>query len=173
MCNCFFNFGDGNKGKIKGKGIVSIPGFPSLDDVLYVKGLKANLLSIGQFCDGMHEVKFSKECCSIFNPSGQCIVKGSRSTDNCYCIETLPSTVCNRVLLDDVELWHQRLGHVNFSDLHRITKHEIVRGVPKLANGNGLICGGCMKGKQTKAPHKKTNVVGTSRCLELDRKSVV
>ena len=24
-----------------------------------------------------------------------------------------------------------------------------------------------MKGKQTKAPHKKTNVVGTSRCLEL------
>ena len=54
-------FGDGNKGKIKGKGTVSIPGFPSLIEVLYVEGLKANLLSIGEFCDDLHEVKFSKE----------------------------------------------------------------------------------------------------------------
>ena len=75
--------------------------------------------------------------------------------------------MCHRTLLDGVELWHQRLGHVNFKDLHRITQHEIVRGVPKLANGQGLICGRCMKGKQTKAQHKNTNVVGTTRCLEL------
>ena len=56
---------------------------------------------------------------------------------------------------------------MNFTNLHRITKNEIVRGVPKLSNGQGLVCGGCMKGKQTKFPHKKTNVVGTTRCLEL------
>ena len=54
-------FGDGNKGKIRGKGSVSIPDFPSLIEVLYVEGLNANLLSIGQFCDDLHEVKFSKE----------------------------------------------------------------------------------------------------------------
>ena len=73
-----------------GKGIVSIPGFSALSDVLYLEGLKANLLSIGQFCDDSYEVKFSKDCCSIFNSSGECIVKGSRSVDNCYCVETIP-----------------------------------------------------------------------------------
>ena len=36
-------FGDGNKGKIKGEGTVSIPGFPYLNDVLCVEGLKASL----------------------------------------------------------------------------------------------------------------------------------
>ena len=79
-------FGDGNKGKIKGKGIVSIQGFPYLNDVLYVEGLKANLLIINQFCDKFQEVNFLKKCCSIYSFTGKCIVKGSRSADNCYCI---------------------------------------------------------------------------------------
>ena len=106
-----------------------------------MEGLKANLLSIGQFCDDLHEVKFSKECCSIYSPTKKCIIKGLRLADNCYCIDALPSTVCHHTLLDDVELWNQRLRHFNFTELHRITQHEVVRGVPKLANGQGLICG--------------------------------
>ena len=100
-------FGDGNKGKILGKGTVNIPGFSSLNDVLFVGGLKENLLSIGQFCDNSHEVHFSREHCTILNADGECVVRGVRSIDNCYCVDTMPMNVCNRILLDDVELWHQ------------------------------------------------------------------
>ena len=41
-------FGDGSHAQVLGKGTIEIPGFPLLKDVLYIKGLKANLLSITQ-----------------------------------------------------------------------------------------------------------------------------
>ena len=39
-------FGDGRKSQIKGKGIISLPGLPDIANVLYVEGLRVNLLSI-------------------------------------------------------------------------------------------------------------------------------
>ena len=43
--NCVI-FGDGNHAQLLGKGTVEILGLPLLKDVFYIKGLKANLLSI-------------------------------------------------------------------------------------------------------------------------------
>ena len=42
----YVTFGDGSHAQILGKGTIEIPGLPLLKDVLYIKGLKANLLSI-------------------------------------------------------------------------------------------------------------------------------
>ena len=39
-------FGDGSKSQIKGKGIISRLGLPNIVNVLYVEGLRVNLLSI-------------------------------------------------------------------------------------------------------------------------------
>ena len=39
-------FGDESKSQIKGKGTISLPGLPDIANVLYVEGLKVNLLSI-------------------------------------------------------------------------------------------------------------------------------
>ena len=39
-------FGDESKSQIKGKGIISLPGLPDIANVLYIEGLKVNLLSI-------------------------------------------------------------------------------------------------------------------------------
>ena len=39
-------FGDRNKSQIKGKRIISLPGLLDIANVLYVKGLKVNLLRI-------------------------------------------------------------------------------------------------------------------------------
>ena len=44
-------FGDGSKSQIKGKGIISLPGLLDIVNVLYVEGLKVNLLSRSQICD--------------------------------------------------------------------------------------------------------------------------
>ena len=44
-------FGDGSKSQIKGKGIISLHGLPDIANVLYVEGLRVNLLSISQICD--------------------------------------------------------------------------------------------------------------------------
>ena len=44
-------FGDGSKSQIKGKGIISLPGLLDIVNVLYVEGLRVNLLSRSQICD--------------------------------------------------------------------------------------------------------------------------
>ena len=48
---CNVTFGDGRKSQIKGKGIISLLGLPDIANVLYVEGLRVNLLSISQICD--------------------------------------------------------------------------------------------------------------------------
>ena len=54
-------FGGMGKKKINGIGIIGIPSLASIDNVLYVEGLKYNLLSISQFCDSGYIVFFNKE----------------------------------------------------------------------------------------------------------------
>ncbi|XP_059431545.1 uncharacterized protein LOC132165056 [Corylus avellana] len=53
--------GDGSKSKVIGQAIVEISGAPTPQEVLYVEGLRANLLSISQFCDYDLVVQFSKK----------------------------------------------------------------------------------------------------------------
>jgi len=72
------------KGKIVGIGNLVSEGFPKLDNVLLVKGLTANLISISQLCDQGLSVNFSKTECQITDEKGKVSMKGTRSKDNCY-----------------------------------------------------------------------------------------
>jgi len=56
----YVTFGDGAKGKIVGIGNLVSEGSPRLDNVLVVKGLAENLISISQLCDQGLSVNFSK-----------------------------------------------------------------------------------------------------------------
>jgi hypothetical protein len=59
----YVTFGDGAKGKIMGIGNLIKHGMPRLDNVLQVKGLTANLISISQLCDQGLTVNFNKPEC--------------------------------------------------------------------------------------------------------------
>ncbi|KAK2396121.1 gag-protease polyprotein [Trifolium repens] len=80
----YVTFGDGAKGQIMGIGKLINNGLPKLDNVLLVKGLKANLISISQLSDQGCKVNFSKNECLVTNDKGELIMKGARSKDNCY-----------------------------------------------------------------------------------------
>lgn len=56
----YVTFGDGDKCEIKGVRRLACTCLPSLDDVLLVKGLTANLISIRQLCDQGIKVNFTK-----------------------------------------------------------------------------------------------------------------
>ena len=47
----YVTFGDGSHSQVIGKGMIEILGLPLLTDVLYIKWLKVNLLSITQICE--------------------------------------------------------------------------------------------------------------------------
>ncbi|RDX64835.1 hypothetical protein CR513_56561, partial [Mucuna pruriens] len=53
-------FGGNYKVRIIILGRIGKHPFPSIDNVLYVKGLKYNLLSISQLCDNEYDVSFNK-----------------------------------------------------------------------------------------------------------------
>ena len=76
----YVTFGDGSHAQVLGKGTVEIPGLPLLRDVLYIKGLKANLLSITQICDEDFLVQFSKKGCVIIDEEGIQVLEGNMTT---------------------------------------------------------------------------------------------
>ena len=87
----FVTFGDGSHSQVLEKGTIDIPRLPLLTNVLYIKGLKVNLLSITQICDKDFLVQFSKKGCLILSEECVQVFKGLRTTDNCYDVIPKPN----------------------------------------------------------------------------------
>jgi hypothetical protein len=68
---------------------------------------------------------------------------GERIVDNCYGLPGLtskPQIICNKATIDDNELWHQRLGRLNFTDMLKIANKEIVKDLPKIEKTGKGVC---------------------------------
>ncbi|KAL6316087.1 hypothetical protein AAG906_015603 [Vitis piasezkii] len=64
----------------------SYPYCPKPDEVLYVEGLKENILSISQMCNKDHKVNFYQDLCEIINKKRKVVIIGNRTIDNFYAI---------------------------------------------------------------------------------------
>ena len=51
--------------------------------------------------------------------------------------------------MSNIELWHQRYGHINHLDLLLLQKKNMVEGIPMLKNEN-VVCDGCALGNMHK-----------------------
>ena len=69
-------------------------------------------------------------------------------------------------MVDEGWLWNIRLGHLNFENIVKIIKMEIVRDFPKIIKPLNLVCKHCQHGKQTRASFK-TKEHMTSYPLEI------
>ena len=67
----------------------------------------------------------------VFNSSDNCVLEGSRSLDNCYTFIPVSHT-CHTTTIIEIDLWHEKLGHLNFKTLKRIASIYVVRGSPTL-----------------------------------------
>ena len=136
-------------------------------DVWFVDGLKVNLRSISQICDNGMNVLFTKYECEILDDGGDCICVGVRIADNCYGTKTSINHKCYSVKINQVDLWHQWLGHASHKQIEKISKCEAVLRLPKFEKIEKSICGPCQIEKQVKARHPSISEVQTSRPLEL------
>nr|GEU71588.1 hypothetical protein [Tanacetum cinerariifolium] len=59
-----------------------------------------------------------------------------------------------KATLDESNLWHKRLAHVNFKTINRLVKENLVRGLPTKVFENDHTCVAFKKGKQHKASCK-------------------
>ncbi|GJW79192.1 putative ribonuclease H-like domain-containing protein [Tanacetum coccineum] len=68
---------------------------------------------------------------------------------------------------DEAILWHRRLGHVNFKNINKLVKSNLVRGLPSKTFKHDHSCLACRKGKQHKASCKKLEERTVREPLEL------
>ncbi|GKA25415.1 retrovirus-related pol polyprotein from transposon TNT 1-94 [Tanacetum coccineum] len=61
---------------------------------------------------------------------------------------------------DESELWHRRLGHINFKTMNKLVKGNLVRGLPSKLFENNQTCVACQKGKQHRASSTKDETSG-------------
>ncbi|GJS80973.1 putative ribonuclease H-like domain-containing protein [Tanacetum coccineum] len=139
----FVSFGDG-KGRISGKGKI-----------------KTGTLDFDN-----NNVLFTDTECLVLSSDfklldeSQVLLRVPRK-DNIYNVD-LKSVVPTKGLtclfakatIDEYNLWHRRLGHINFKNMNKLVRGNLVRDLPSKIFENDHSCVACQKGKQHKASCK-------------------
>ncbi|GKF52878.1 ribonuclease H-like domain-containing protein, partial [Tanacetum coccineum] len=60
---------------------------------------------------------------------------------------------------DESNKWHRRLGHVNFKNLNKLVKGNLVRGLPSKIFQNDHTCVACQKESNTRPPVRPNHKV--------------
>ncbi|GKB23808.1 ribonuclease H-like domain-containing protein [Tanacetum coccineum] len=132
----------GSKGYITGKGKIRT-GKLDFEDVYFVKELQHfNLFSVSQMCDKKNKVLFTDTKCLVLSPDfklpdeNQVLLRVPRQ-NNMYSfnLENIVPTIglaclIAKATVDESNKWHRRLGHVNFKNLNKLVKGNLVRGLP-------------------------------------------
>nr|GEU46672.1 DNA-directed DNA polymerase [Tanacetum cinerariifolium] len=71
-----------------------------------------------------------------------------------------------KATLDESNLWHTRLGHINFKTMNKLVKGNLVRGLPSKVFRNNHTCVACKKGKLHRASCKSKPVSSVSQPLQ-------
>ena len=87
-----------------GRTLTPLPGLPDIANMLYVEGLKVNLLSISQICDQDFMELFSKGKCLVLDEPGKKLISGVRTLNNCYGLILDADIVCNSIRLLNEDL---------------------------------------------------------------------
>ncbi|GKB45780.1 putative ribonuclease H-like domain-containing protein, partial [Tanacetum coccineum] len=159
--------GGAHGGRISGKGTLKTDSL-DFEDVYFVNGLNFNLFSVSQMCDKKNYVLFTDIECLVLSHNfklpdeSQILLKIPRK-DNMYSCD-MKNIVYKESLTylvamatsDESMLWHKRLGHINFKNINKLVKDNLVRGLPIKHFENDQTYVACLKGKQHKASCKFT-----------------
>nr|GEV48604.1 hypothetical protein [Tanacetum cinerariifolium] len=149
------HFGNDQFAPILGYGNL-VQGNITINKVYYVEGLNHNLFLVGQFCDADLEVAFQKSTYFVRDLQGNDLLIGNRRS-NLYTISLQESTsstpLCLMAKASPTQAWlrHRRLSHLNFDYINRLSKKDVVIGLPKLKYVKDQLCPSCeVKNKQEK-----------------------
>nr|GEU70706.1 putative ribonuclease H-like domain-containing protein [Tanacetum cinerariifolium] len=174
----YVTFGGNPKGgKISGKAKIRT-GKLEFDDVYFVKELKFNLFSVSQMCDKKNIVLFIDTKCIVLSPGfklpdeNQVLLRVHRE-NNMYNVDLKKIVLFGdltclfaKVILDESNLWHRRLGHINFKTMNKLVKGNLFRGLPSKVFKNNHTCVACNKGKEHRASCKTKPVSSVSQPLQ-------
>nr|GEV54295.1 retrovirus-related Pol polyprotein from transposon TNT 1-94 [Tanacetum cinerariifolium] len=164
-------FGDNSSGDTEGYGSVNCNEI-TFTRVAYVNGLKYNLISINQLYDANFKVLFTKTQGTIFGQNNDVVLIAPRRKD-VYVIDmsSYPegsNTYFFAKASNSVNwLWHKRPSHLNFKNINKLAKHNLVVGLPSLTFLKDKPCSTHEKGKHYRASFKTKQSFSISKYLYL------
>ena len=154
-----------------------------IKDVLYIPGLRGNLLSVSQLCKNGHKIVFENHGAKVIGRHNE-IIAEAREENGIYVVKTgapdRNATVALNIREDTSEenqlpstsqksdkmLWHRRLGHACENYVDEMRNTGAVRDLSYKQEKLG-ICEPCVMGKLTQVPHKRVNDILAEEPLEL------
>ncbi|GKB08437.1 retrovirus-related pol polyprotein from transposon TNT 1-94 [Tanacetum coccineum] len=163
-------FGDNSSCITEGYGSINCGGI-TFTKVAFVNGLKYNLISISQLCDGKYIVQFDDKQGTIFNANKEIILIAPRRND-VYVLDMSSLTLNGAYFFAKASesvnwLWHKRLSHLNFKNINKLAKQNKVLGLPSLVYSKDKPCSACEKGKHKRASFKTKQNFSIRKCLHL------
>ncbi|GJV26208.1 retrovirus-related pol polyprotein from transposon TNT 1-94 [Tanacetum coccineum] len=104
--------------------------------VAFINGLKYNLIGISQLCDAKYIVQFDDKQRTIFNANKEIVLISPRR-NNVYVLgmsSLTPNGACFFVKASESVnwLWHKRISHLNFKNINKLAKQNLVLGLPSI-----------------------------------------
>ena len=140
-------------------------------DVLHVPKLACNLFSVRAAAKKGNTIKFGQSRCWIRGSKGTLQGMGSLAGKlyhlKCNVITGKENATVVSEDLPEVDLWHQRLGHLNRQQLNTLVGRDLISDI-KLSTASKLsFCEGCVDGKMQRKPFKTVTHQQSKRKLEL------
>ncbi|GKA16116.1 putative ribonuclease H-like domain-containing protein [Tanacetum coccineum] len=152
----YVTFGGGaNGGRITGKGTIKTDKL-DFKDVYFVKSLNSNLFSVSQMCDKKNYVLFTDSECLVLSPN-------FKMPDESQILLKIPrqNNICKEATTEESMLCIEGLGIVNFKNINKLVKENLVRDLPLKRFENDQTCVACLKGKQ----HRASCIQGASESI--------
>ncbi|GJS55236.1 putative ribonuclease H-like domain-containing protein [Tanacetum coccineum] len=132
--------------------------------LLVEEQIEAELMA--KICDKKNYVLFTDSKCLVLSPNfklpdeSQILLKIPRQ-DNMYSFymkNIVPkdglTCLVAKATSEESMLWHRRLGYVNFKNINKLVKENLVRDLPLKRFKNDQTCVAYLKGKQHRASYK-------------------
>lgn len=140
-----------------------------IKDVLYVPGIKCNLLSVGKLVEKGFSMVMKDGTFEIFDTHNNLVLNYHLSKNRTF--KTMISSTEVQFLKTIVDhnhdwLGHLRFGHLNFMSLNKFITQDMVTGIPSLEMPE-KICEGFLVGKQSRKSFILTMPMRSSCILEV------
>ena len=133
-----------------------------INNVLYVPGIKKNLLSAGLCTSKGLIVTLQGDHARIANNKGATIVIGEKLTNNLFKLFMRAKPIDQpTVAVATFNVWHGRLAHVNCDTIKKVVDQGLVEGVKIQGKKESFFCEPCQLGKAHKLPFYSSKQVKT------------
>ncbi|KAK1682009.1 hypothetical protein QYE76_042857, partial [Lolium multiflorum] len=170
--NITVSFGDNSTSEVMGFGKVVVAHNITLVDVMLVKTLGYNLLSVSALGKMGFAVFIDNDIVVLLWSKTLKVAFVGYREHNLYVVDfsgtTTSSAMCLFGKADVGWLWHRRLAHVNMRTLQSLHKgNHIVGLMENVSFAKDRVCRACVEGKMHDSPHPSKTIISSKRILEL------